>query len=335
MLSLRQTTMAAMLAVVLMATTVAAQGLKVDPNLPTYKPTSGVSGTIKSVGSDTMNNMMALWTEGFKKFYPNVKTEIEGKGSSTAPAALIGGTANFGPMSRAMKPTEQDQFEAKFGYKAAQLSTSIDMLAVYVHKDNPIKGLSLPQVDAIFSGTRKLGLANDIRTWGQIGLTGQWANKPISLYGRNSASGTYGYFKSVALGKGDYKSEVKEQPGSATVVQGVATDMAGIGYSGIGYKTADVRAVPLAVEQGDDFVAAVPENAYSGDYPLARPLLLTVNYKPGSKLDPLRAEFLKYIFSKQGQEDVLKDGYFPVPATMAAKMLENVGLHAPVAASAR
>jgi phosphate transport system substrate-binding protein len=316
----------------LLASPAAAQ-VKVDPALPAYEPTSGVSGAIKSVGSDTMNNLMTLWSEGFKRFYPNVRTEIEGKGSSTAPAALIEGTANFGPMSRAMKSTEEDAFEAKFGYKPMQLQTSIDMLAVYVHKDNPIKGLSLPQVDAIFSSTRKLGLNTDVRNWGQAGLGGAWANRPISLYGRNSASGTYGYFKEVALGQGDYKSSVKEQPGSSTVVQGVATDVTAIGYSGIGYKTADVRAVPLAVE-GDDYVPAIPENAYTGEYPLSRPLLLYINYKPGSQLDPLRREFIKYIFSKQGQEDVVKDGYFPVPAPVAQRMLELTGLTAPAAAAA-
>lgn len=307
--------------------------VKVDEKLPDYTPVAAVSGTIKSVGSDTMNNLMTLWSEGFYKFYPNVKIEIEGKGSSTAIPALVSGTANFGPMSRAAKPAEQDSFEKKFGYKAQQLATSIDMLAVYVNKNNPIKGLSLAEADSIFSSTRKLGYKTEIRTWGQVRLGGAWANSPISLYGRNSASGTYGYFKKVVLGGGDYKDAVKEQPGSAAVVQGVATDKNGIGYSGIGYKTADVRAVPLAVESGDDYVEASPENAYTGDYPLARPLLLTVNYKPGSKLDPLRAEFIKYIFSKQGQEDVIKDGYYPIPASVAAGALEQVGIEAPAVAT--
>ncbi|MEZ6120687.1 MAG: PstS family phosphate ABC transporter substrate-binding protein [Pirellulaceae bacterium] len=297
----------------------------VDPALPEYKAGAPVSGTIKSVGSDTMNNMMTLWSEGFLKFYPNVKIEIEGKGSSTAVPALIEGTSNFGPMSRAAKPSENDKFEAKFGYKPIQLSTSIDMLAVYVNKDNPLKGLTLAQADAIFSSTRKRGL-DELRTWGQLGLTGAWANSPISLYGRNSASGTYGYFKEVVLDDGDYKDAVKEQPGSSAVVQGVTSDRFGIGYSGIGYKTAGVRAVPLAIEDGEAFAEAVPENAYSGDYPLARPLLLTVNYKPGSQLDPLRREFIKYIFSKQGQEDVVKDGYFPVSADVAVEMLKQVGI---------
>ncbi|MFO7652551.1 MAG: phosphate ABC transporter substrate-binding protein [Candidatus Krumholzibacteriia bacterium] len=302
--------------------------VQVDPALPVYAKVSGVSGSIKSIGSDTMNNMMALWSEGFKSMYPNVRVEIEGKGSSTAPPALISGTANFGPMSRAMKSKEKDAFGEKFGYEPTELRTAIDMLAVYVHKDNPLEGLTLQQVDAIFSKTRKGGAERDIRTWGALGLTGEWANKPISLYGRNAASGTYGYFKEHALFNGDYKDEVKEQPGSSSVVQGVASDKYGIGYSGIGYKTADVRVVSLSAETGaGSFVAAAPENAYSGEYPLARFLYLAVNSKPGSELDPLRREFVKYVYSQQGQQDVVKDGYLPVTATIAREEMQKVGIH--------
>lgn len=297
-------------------------------DLPAYKPVEGVSGTIKSVGSDTMLNLVTYWGEGFQNRYPNVQPEIEGKGSGTAIPALTAGTANFGPMSRAAKAKELDEFEAKFGYKPTALKTGIDMLAVYVHKDNPIKGLSFQQLDAIFSKNRKGGNSEDIKTWGQLGLTGVWANKPISLYGRNSASGTYGYFKEHALYGGDYKDSVIEQPGSSAVVQGVAKDKWGIGYSGIGYLTADVRAVPLAAEEGDDFVPAEPENAFSGEYPLSRYLYVYVNYKPGSELDPLRREFIKYIFSQEGQRDVVKDGYLPVKPQTASESLESVGISA-------
>ncbi len=300
--------------------------VKVDPALPEYKPVKGVSGTIKSVGSDTLNNLMTLWAEGFLKMYPNVQIEIEGKGSTTAPPALIQGTSNFGPMSREMKAQEIDEFEKKYGYKPTALPTSIDMLAVYVHKDNPIPGMTLQQVDAVFSKTRRGGYAEDVTRWGQLGMTGAWANQPISLYGRNSASGTYGYFKENALFKGDYKDAVKEQPGSSSVVQGVASDRYAIGYSGIGYKTADVRAVPLAADSGSEFVEAAPENAYTGAYPLARFLYVYVNHKPGTAIDPLRREFVRYIFSKQGQLDVLKDGYYPVPAAIAAETLEKLGI---------
>lgn len=300
--------------------------VEVDPKLPTYQAAQGVSGSLKSLGSDTMNNEMTLWAEGFMAIYPNVQIEIEGKGSSTAPPALIAGTAQFGPMSRTMKAKEEDDFEKRYGYKPTGLPTSIDMLAVYVHKDNPIKGLTLQQVDAIFSKNRLGGHARDIRTWGDLGLTGAWASRPISLYGRNAASGTYGYFKEVALFGGDYKDAVKEQPGSSSVIQGVATDKYAIGYSGIGYKTADVRVVPLALDANAAFVDATPDTAYSGEYPLARFLYLYVNYRPGSQLDPLRREFIKYVYSNQGQRDVIKDGYLPVPATIARETLESVGI---------
>lgn len=300
--------------------------VQIDPALPDYRPTEGVSGNIKSVGSDTMNNMMALWAEGFRKFYPNVEVEIEGKGSSTAPPALIGGTATFGPMSRDMKDAEIDAFEKAFGYKPVLLGTSVDMLAVYVHKDNPIPGMSLAQVDAAFSKTRRLGYRQDVTRWGQLDMAGPWANAPISLYGRNSASGTYGFFKDNVLGGGDYKDSVKEQPGSSSVVQGVASDRYGIGYSGIGYKTADVRALPLATSEGGEFIPAEPEYAYSGEYPLSRFLWLAVNYKPGSQLDPLRREFIKFVYSRQGQEAVIKDGYYPVTAEVARQQLKAVGI---------
>jgi len=300
--------------------------VKVDGKLPMYKTVGGVSGKMKSIGSDTMNNLMALWAEGFRKCYPNVEVEIEGKGSTTAPPALISGQAHFGPMSRPMKQAEIDEFEDKFGYKPVALPTSIDMLAVYVHKDNPIKGLTLQQVDAIFSKKRKAGYRNNIRTWGDLGLKGKWAKKPISLYGRNAASGTYGFFKEHVLLNGDYKDSVKEQPGSSAVVQGVASDKYAIGYSGIGYKTADVRAVPLAKNAKSKMIGAVPENAYTGQYPLARFLYLYVNYKPKGKLDPLRREFVKYVFSKNGQQDVIKDGYFPVTSKVSAKARKSVGL---------
>jgi len=315
-------------ALALLSGRASAQAVQVDPKLPAYKVVQGVSGSVKSIGSDTMNNEMALWTEGFKKAYPSVRIEIEGKGSSTAPPALISGTASFGPMSRSMKQQEIDEFEKTFGYKPVGLPTSIDMLAVYVHKDNPIKGLTLQQIDAIFSKTRKGGLQKEIRTWGDLGLTGEWADKPISLYGRNSASGTYGYFKEHALFKGDYRDDVKEQAGSSSVVQAVATDRYAMGYSGIGYKTADVRAVPLALAADEGFVAAEPANAYTGEYPLSRYLYLYVNYKPGSELDPLRREFIRYVFSKEGQTDVVRDGYYPVTAAIAQKALASVGLQA-------
>lgn len=265
-----------------------ASAAAVDPSIPAYQPVQGVSGAIKSAGSDTMVNLMTIWTEGFRQTYPGVQPSIEGKGSGTAMPALIEGTVDFGPMSREVNGDEVAAFEKKFGYKPIQLPTAVDMVGVFVHKDNPIEGLSLQQLDAIFSATRKRGFKSEIRTWGDLGLGGQWQNKPISLYGRNAASGTYTYFKEHVLKKGDFKASVKEQPGSSAVIGGVAEDKYGIGYSGIGYKTADVRTVPLA-DKSAEFVEAAMEHAYAGKYPLSRFLLLSVNYKPGIELDSAEA----------------------------------------------
>jgi phosphate transport system substrate-binding protein len=297
---------------------------KLDPGLTSYKAVSGVSGNISSIGSDSLNNLMTLWAEGFGKFYPNAKIQIEGKGSSTAPPALIAGTAQLGPMSREMKGTEVDAFEKKYGYKPTQIRTSVDALAVFVNKDNPIKCLTIPQVDAVFSKSRRHGAKEDVKTWGQLGLTGEWANKPISLYGRNSASGTYGFFKEHTLKNGDFKDEVKEQPGSASVVQGLTVDRFAMGYSGIGYATAGVRAVPLAERDGAKCYEADPDNAYAGSYPLARFLYVYINKAPGKPLDPLTREFVKLVVSKEGQEVVIKDGYYPIPASIAKEELNKV-----------
>ncbi len=294
---------------------------KIDAAIPTYQKASGVAGNISSVGSDTLANLMTLWAEEFKRLYPNVNIQIQAAGSSTAPPALTEGTSNLGPMSRKMKARELEAFERRHGYKPMAIPVAIDALAVYVHKDNPIKGLTIPQVDAIFSSTRKCGYPKDIRTWGDLGLTGAWANRDIQLFGRNSVSGTYGYFKKKALCKGDYKPTVNEQPGSASVVQSVSASLNAIGYSGIGYRTTGVRAVPLVRKPGKPFVAATPENAVNGSYPLARFLYIYVNKQPNRPLEPLVREFLRMVNSRQGQAVVVKDGYIPLPASVVKKNL--------------
>ena len=309
---------------VITAGVTARQVIKVDPAIPAYQKTSGVSGGLSSIGSDTMNNLMTFWAESFRKFYQNVKIQVEGKGSSTAPPALISGTAQFGPMSRQMRSTEIDQFRQKHGYPPTEIRTSYDALAVYVHRDNPIKQLSLAQVEAIFGKSRRRGYKQNVTTWGQLGLTGDWANRPIGLYGRNSASGTYGFFKEHVLMNGDYKDTVKEQPGSASVVQGITEDRFGIGYSGIGYRTSGVRAVPLSEKETGPFFEGTYDEVTSGKYPLSRFLYLYVNKNPSKPLDPLQLEFLKLILSKEGQESVVKDGYMPLTAAQVKEELAKI-----------
>lgn len=299
--------------------TASAQAVQVDPALPVYQKAPGVSGNFTSVGSDTLNNLMTLWAEEYKRLYPNVNIQIQGAGSSTAPPALAEGASNFGPMSRVMNAKEMEGFEKKHGYKPYAVPVAIDALAVYVNKDNPIKGLSIQEVDAMMSVGRKCGGAKDLTKWGEVGMTGEWANRDFAMYSRNSVSGTYGYFKDVALCKGDFKRNVAEQPGSASVVQSVATQLNAIGYSGIGYKTSGVRALPLSKMTGQPFVEADAKHALDGTYPLARVLYVYVNKKPNQPLAPLEREFFKMVLSQQGQKVVVKDGFVPMPAAMAAK----------------
>jgi phosphate transport system substrate-binding protein len=301
-----------------------AAALKVDKSLNKYQSVGGVSGNLNSIGSDTLNNLLTMWAEGFRKKYPNVNIQIEGKGSSTAPPALTEGTAQLAPMSREMKNSEIDAFEKKHGYKPTKIAVAIDTIAIFVNKDTPIKSLSLEKVDAIFSKNHKRGYPTEIATWGQLGVTGQLASQPISLYGRNSASGTYGFFKEHALAKGDYKDSVKEQPGSASVVQGITKDKNGIGYSGIGYKTSGVKVLALSEKEGQPAVEATYENALNNTYPLSRFLYVYVAKDPKKPLPKLQEEFLKFVLSKEGQEVVIKDGFLPLTAKMSSKSIADL-----------
>lgn len=298
--------------------------LRVDPALLDYQRVAGVSGNLSLAGSDTLASVMILLGEAFQRNYPGVNVQVQGSGSSTAPPALAEGTASFGAMSRPMTTTEVRSFEQRFGYPPTAVPVAIDALAIYVHKDNPLQGLSLEQLDAIFSSTRRCGAERSLERWGQLGLEGGWQQRGIALFGRNSVSGTYGYFKQQALCKGDFRNSVNEQPGSASVVQSVATSLGAIGYSGIGYRTASVRAVPVGEEGA--YVAATAANAVSGAYPLARYLYLYVNKAPGQPLPPLEREFLKLLLSRTGQQAVVKDGYIPLPAEVVASQRRLLNL---------
>jgi phosphate transport system substrate-binding protein len=313
------------MAALLVAVAAHASGPSLDPNLPTYHKVEGLRGTLSAAGSDTMLELQTLMAEEFHKLYPQVKIQVEGKGSSTAPPALIEGAVQLGNMSRKMKNKEVDAFEEAFGYEPTRFDVALDTLAVFVNKDNPIESLTIRQVDSVFSKTRRCGAPGDISTWGQLGLGGNWATAPTSLYGRNAASGTYGYFKDHALCKGDYKDSVKEQPGSASVVQGIEKDTYGIGYSGIGYATSGVRAVPLSPAEGQPAVVASSENAADGSYPLARFLHIYVNKSPSRSLDRLTAEYLRFILSSEGQRVVIKAGFDPLDADTAAEQLAKIG----------
>ncbi|NDL71912.1 PstS family phosphate ABC transporter substrate-binding protein [Vreelandella alkaliphila] len=311
----------ALAAAIIGTSLISTHALAVDPNLPEYEAVSGISGNMSSIGSDTLNNLMTLWAEEFANFYPNVNIQIQGAGSGTAPTALTEGTAQFGPMSREMRTNEIQAFEERHGYPPTMVPVAIDALAIYVNQDNPLESITLPQIDAIFSDTRRCGYPEDITRWGQLGLEGSWENRDFTLYSRNAVSGTYGFFAENALCGGDFKDSINEQPGSASVVQGVSESINGIGYSGIGYITSQVRAVPVAADEGEEAYEVDSEN-----YPLARFLFVYVNKHPNEDLAPQQAEFLRMVLSQQGQEVTARDGYIPLPETVASRVREELGL---------
>ncbi|GLI95362.1 PstS family phosphate ABC transporter substrate-binding protein [Methylocystis echinoides] len=297
-----------------------------DLELSAYKPLGALSGKLKSVGSDTLLHEMELWAEGFISIYSGVEIEIEGKGSNTAPPALLAGESQLAPMSRQMTPDEIASFETKYGYKPTGVLVAVDALAIYVNKDNPISCLTMEQVERIFAADPKSGGGKSIHSWGELGLTGEWAKRPIALYSRNALSGTHKYFRQNALAGGDFKPETHMEPGSEALVRAVADDVSAVGYSGIGYRTEGVRAVPIAVGEGKKCYDTSFENAYTRKYPLARGLYVYLLKNPKSPLDTLSGEFVKYILSRDGQMQAKKGGYYPITRNIREHELTRLGL---------
>jgi phosphate transport system substrate-binding protein len=299
---------------------------RLDPDLEPYHQVRGVAGSFSSAGSDSMANLVSLWAERFMRYYSGVTFQVKAAGSSTAPPALAEGTANIGPMSRLMEAQEQQAFELRHGYPATPVVIAIDALAVFVHKDNPVQGLTLQQLDGIFSSNRNCsnGAGQAIENWGQLALPQPWQRRSIQVFGRNSVAGPYDFFKSRALCGGDFGKTVNEQPGSASVVQSVGTTINAIGYSGMGYRTASVRAVPIS--ENGKYYAASAENAVAGLYPLSRYLYIYLNKPPGAALPAIEREFIRFVLSWQGQRIVLKDGFIPLPATLAEQQKLALGL---------
>ena len=292
--------------------------------LEPYERVTGIRGILSSVGSDTLANLMTLWTDEFTKIYPNVRIQIQGAGSSTAPPALIEGTANLAPMSRRMKPREVQSFQAHYGYRPTVVRVAIDALAVYVHKDNPLSSIAIEQLDAVFSNTRRCNGGGPIDDWGSLGAQGSWRDRPIQLYGRNSVSGTYGYFKQAVLCSGDFRNTVNEQPGSSSVVQAISHSRHSIGYSGFGVRNAGVKTLAIAELAGSAPIAATSENAINRSYPLSRYLYIYVNKRPGAPLPLLEGEFLRMVMSPVGQRAIEKDGYIPLPVPVVERELTKL-----------
>ncbi|MEM7396049.1 MAG: PstS family phosphate ABC transporter substrate-binding protein [Verrucomicrobiota bacterium] len=286
----------------------------------------GLSGRVTSTASDTLTNLMVIWAEDFLRRYPeDVRFELVGRsGASTAPWALRTGRAELGPTSRPLNDSEIRQLEEKRGIRPTSIGVALDCLAVYVHSENPIASLSVPQLDGMFSRMRKSGFGDDLVTWGQVGLTGAWSERPIHLYGRNSASGTYEYFRKHALFGGRFKDTVKEHPGSASIVRGVSEDPGGIGYSGFGYRTEGVKLLSLARDAGQRAFRPSAEHGLSGEYPLTRMLYIHVVASSEKPLSPAAFEFLRYVLSRDGQAIVSRGGFIPLASEQVETALKRL-----------
>jgi phosphate transport system substrate-binding protein len=293
--------------------------------LPSYRASDELSGEIRSIGADTMEKLMKLWIDGFRKLHPNVTFKMEAEASGTAAPALTAATSDIGPVAREMLPNEVEPFEKRYGYKPFAVRVSggsyrtpgkTHAIAFLVNKINPIDKLTFAQLDAIYSTTRKLGYKEDITTWGQLGLKGEWADKPIHLWGLKRPNGIAYFVQERVFGGGEYKDGINERttvgslPALDAIAQGVAADPYAIGIAGFGNVTPDVKAVALAATNGGPYFKGTFEEVVDQKYPLSRVIHIYLNRAPGKPLDPKVREFLRYILSQEGQDAVLQEGIF-------------------------
>ena len=314
--------------------------LTVDEGLAPYSPQAQVSGGLKIQGSDTMSPLMTRLAAEFQRRQPQVTMNVKGGGSTKAvaefleppqiPARIIlkeERTNHFPLMatSRELLDSEIKQFVAQHGYEPLAIPVAVDAVALYVHKDNPLPGLTLDQVDAIFSTTRKRGHKTEIKQWGQLGLGNGWEKAEIQLYGRDRKSGTRAFFQEHVLAGGEFAQKLQEQPGAASVILSLSRDQLGIGYSGFGLQTSTVRMVPLAENEGMPFITASSGTVADQTYPLHRILYLYLDKSPKSSLPPAAQEFLMFITSRVGQEAVVRAGFFPLPMSQVTKSFVSLG----------
>lgn len=302
-------------------------------NAQEYQVRSGINGTITSMGSDTMSNLLSVWAEEFQSAYPQVNFQIQAAGSGTAPPAMIQGTANIGPMSRELKSIEQQAFFQKYGYEATMVPVALDAIIIFVDLENPTHWLSQKQVDAIFSITRFCGGASSLESWSQLRASANFPYR-IRMFGRSAVSGTYGLFKSRVLCDGDFKPQVSELPSSASIVQSVAFFKGAIGYAAWGFQHSGVK--PLAIAPGSGkalphsnsesifgynrAIAPSEENIRNQTYPFTRTLFLMVNKAPDESLDNPVLEFIQFIYSERGSQLTRREGYVPLSTTTKRRM---------------
>jgi len=304
--------------------------------LQAHRPGNTLTGTIVSVGSDTMKPLMEKWSELFHKQHSGVVFSIEARGSGTAAAALAEGRSQVAPMSRPMEATEVAAFGERHGYAPTGIRVALDAVAVYVHRDNPIQGLTLQQLDGIYSVGQRCG-GKRIERWDE--LLKDWKKDPIAIVGRDKLSGTHDFFRAQAMCKGDFASHYESMSDSSHVVWKVAQASNAIGFAGVGYLTNNTRMVPLANQGDGPFVPIIEENpeasdlapeqrrfanVTSGKYPLSRLLYIYVNKPPNKRVAPLIEGFLKFVLSNDGRDAVAKSGFIPLSEATAEEQAKRL-----------
>ena len=307
----------------------------VDSAIPSYAPVKGLSGTLKGVESNTVTVLQQKWIDGFTRIYPNVKISVDIGGSGQGGPRLTNGSADFAFIAREMMGREETPFIDKFGYKPLAISVSggsfavkafTDCIVFIVNKDNPLNEISYPQLDAIYSVTHNRGIKDPILTWGQLGLTGEWVDKPIHAWGVEIPNGYDNFVNMHVLANGQWREGIQSQHTVIPLSDKVAADKYAISYTGLAWNTnPDTKVLKLIVHPGDLAIEATFDHVASQKYPLSRTIYIFVNREPGKPLNPVLHEFIRYTLSREGQQAVVDDGIFtPLPAAMDAREMEKL-----------
>lgn len=305
-----------------------------DPALASYEQGGQVSGTVIVKGSNTMQPLVARLASEFHRRHPGAEINVEGGGSETGlkefletngqPKRVAGNGSRpvlLVASSRELTAAEIKQFTDKHGYEPTAVPVAVDAVAIYVHRDNPLSNLTLDQVDAVFSTTRKRGYPYEIKKWGQLGLNNGWGNAQIKLYGRDQKSGTRAFVKEHVLGNGEFDPAIQEEPGAASVILALSRDPFGMAYSGLGLQNSSVRALPLADKAGMPFIMPETTSVMDGSYPLRRFLYFYVDKSPQVALHPVLQQFLAFVNSREGQQSVVKVALYPLPIKQVQRNL--------------
>lgn len=314
--------------------------------LPSYQPHQQVSGTIRTWGNPYIPELMSAWQKGFLRYQPGIRFDTNMKGTEAAMAGLYSEIADVVFIGREPYQPELAAFEQWYGYKPTELKITSGSYAtqhktfslmVYVHKDNPLAQLTLAQLDAVYGMERRRGAPRAIRTWGDLGLKGAWAKRPIHVYGYNFDTGMAGFFRKVVLkDSARWNPELKDLNNGRTaagdvinagtyILDAVAKDPDAIGFANVLFENPGVKSLALAEKDGGPYVAPTLENAWKRSYPLTRYSTAFINRPPGQPVDPKVLEFMRYILSKEGMEAIVRDGAFlPLNAAMIEQQLKSL-----------